>query len=196
MDQENNQEPFRFHVHLHLVWFILKKNDRHESQVPCVISCQQFPNLLSENMRINLRIKWLRRKRFIKELNISAIIYYLIWAQLFSMIRRVRQLSVTFLINHFLIMELLNRTFKSLNIATTRSIMICKPWFCTKNNETLGFISFRRELSVMHSLRMCCKILSQNLLVHPKCKLGGSTKFHAFYVPPSPPHQMEISAQD
>ena len=32
----------------------------------------------------------------------------------------------------------------------------------------------------MHSLRMCCKILCQNLVVHPKCTLGGSTKFHPF----------------
>ena len=32
----------------------------------------------------------------------------------------------------------------------------------------------------MHSLRMCCKILCQNLVVHPKCMLGGSTKFHPF----------------
>ena len=47
-------------------------------------------------------------------------------------------------------------------------------------------ISFRRELSVMHSLRMCCKILYQNLVVHPKCMLGGSTKFHAFHGPHSP----------
>ena len=30
----------------------------------------------------------------------------------------------------------------------------------------------------MHSLRMWCKILCQNLVVHPKCTLGGSTKFH------------------
>ena len=40
---------------------------------------------------------------------------------------------------------------------------------------------------MMHSLRMCCEILCQNLLVHPKCTLGGSTKFHAFHVPPSFP---------
>ena len=38
----------------------------------------------------------------------------------------------------------------------------------------------------MHSLRMCCKILCQNLVVHPKCMLGGSTKIHAFHVPPTP----------
>ena len=60
-------------------------------------------------------------------------------------------------------------------------------------------ISFQRELSVMHSLRICCKILCQNLLVHHKCMLGGSTKFHAFHVlpthPPSPSPEMEISAK-
>ena len=33
----------------------------------------------------------------------------------------------------------------------------------------------------MHSLRMCCKILCQNLVVNPKCTLGGSTKFHPFH---------------
>ena len=33
----------------------------------------------------------------------------------------------------------------------------------------------------MHSFSMCCKILCQNLLVHPKCMLGGSTKFHPFH---------------
>ena len=41
-----------------------------------------------------------------------------------------------------------------------------------KFENQLGIISdiifsFRRELSVMHSLRMCCKILCQNLRVHP-----------------------------
>ena len=43
----------------------------------------------------------------------------------------------------------------------------------------ISLVSTRR-LSVMHSLRMCCKILCQNLVVHPKCMLGGSTKFHPF----------------
>ena len=48
-------------------------------------------------------------------------------------------------------------------------------------------VSFRRELFVMQSLRMCCKILCQNLVVHPKCMLGGSTKFHAFHITPTHP---------
>ena len=75
--------------------------------------------------------------------------------------------------------------------------------FLWKTIKIDRFISFRRELSVMHSLRMCCKILCQNLQVHPKCMLGGNTKFHAFHVlpthpttPPPPSPEMEISAQD
>ena len=54
---------------------------------------------------------------------------------------------------------------------------------------TISFFSFsfRRELFVMHSLRICCKILCQNLVVHPKCMLGGSTRFHAFHVLQTPP---------
>ena len=44
----------------------------------------------------------------------------------------------------------------------------------------------------MHSLRMCCKILCQNLVVHPKCTLGGSTKFHAFHISPTYPPTPEM----
>ena len=59
-------------------------------------------------------------------------------------------------------------------------------WMTHKMHD-LSVISFRRELSVVYSFRMCCKILCQNLLVHPKCTLGGSTKFHAFHVLPTHP---------
>ena len=34
-----------------------------------------------------------------------------------------------------------------------------------------------RKLSVMHSLRLSGESLCQNFLVHPRCTLGGSTKF-------------------
>ena len=37
-----------------------------------------------------------------------------------------------------------------------------------------------KKLSVMHSLRLSGEILCQNFLVHPKCTLGGSTKYHTF----------------
>ena len=47
----------------------------------------------------------------------------------------------------------------------------------------------------MHSLRMCYTILCQNLLVHPKCMLGGSTRCHAFHVlPPPPPRNGNFSS--
>ena len=48
------------------------------------------------------------------------------------------------------------------------------------SNPTGNFIlfSFRRELSVMQMLAGSGKILCQNLLVHPKCILGGSNKLH------------------
>ena len=47
-------------------------------------------------------------------------------------------------------------------------------------SEMMKLLVPTRRLSVMHSLRLCCKILCQNLVVHPKCTLGGSTKFHPF----------------
>ena len=43
------------------------------------------------------------------------------------------------------------------------------------------------KLSVMHSLSLGCKFTCQNLLLHPKSMLGGSTKsMHSIYTPPPP----------
>ena len=65
--------------------------------------------------------------------------------------------------------------------------MAIQPLVCSYTFVITFLISFRRELSVMHSLRMCYKSMCQNLLVHPKCTLGGSTKFHVLHVLPPPP---------
>ena len=53
--------------------------------------------------------------------------------------------------------------------------------------KSLDIISIWKELSVMYLLRMCCKILCQNLVVYPKCMLFGSTKCHAFHALPTHP---------
>ena len=42
------------------------------------------------------------------------------------------------------------------------------------------FVSFRKEITVMHSATGSGKYSCQNMLVHPNYILGGSTKFHAF----------------
>ena len=68
-----------------------------------------------------------------------------------------------------------------------------------KNVGTLPRL-FRRELSVMHSLRLHCKFSCQNFLVHPKCTLGGSTKCHAFHLvlptkPPLPPQKWKFQSR-
>ena len=41
----------------------------------------------------------------------------------------------------------------------------------------LNSLVSERKLSVMHSLRLSGESLCQNFLVHPRCTLGGSTKF-------------------
>ena len=71
-------------------------------------------------------------------------------------------LGVLFVMGPVLIAEYLGVTYFGIDYGSVLLVDGC-------------FISFRRELSVMHSLRMCCKILCQNLVVHPKCKLDVST---------------------
>ena len=47
-------------------------------------------------------------------------------------------------------------------------------------NSHLVLLVSEGKLSVMHSLRLSGEILCQIFLVHPKCTLGGSTKYHTF----------------
>ena len=49
-----------------------------------------------------------------------------------------------------------------------------------KTSSARGLLVSEGKLSVMHSLRLSGEILCQIFLVHPKCTLGGSTKFHTF----------------
>ena len=85
--------------------------------------------------------------------------------------------------------------YKNSSAGGPKAFDCVSEWICLfEEKRSFVLLVSEGKLSVMHSLRLSGEILCQIFLVHPRCTLGGSTKFQTFQWWATPPGNGNFSS--